>query len=184
VAKSDTLVTSELHASLRKAFDELKSDHAASPVWHPNSNDMVQDLVHPSMYPLVYGRSCGFKEEHVGVADAIECWAGKGEIIPQEPPVEHSDSDRYTSIPLEYWSNTYQWLPANVAFQNDGTVKFTSYINNLHPRKCSEIYRTIEKLVETSLPLWDQCLRLAVGYHKFEGAGRMDTRTGKPDNPE
>jgi hypothetical protein len=188
VAKSDTLVTSELHANLRKAFDKLKLDYAASPDWHPNSNGMVQDLVHPSMYPLVYGRSCGFREEHVGVADAIECWAGKGEIIPQQAPEEPPNRYNYTvggsRIPPEFWSNTYQWLPANVAFQNDGGVKFTSYINNLHPTRYPDIYRTIEKLVETSIPMWDQCLRLAVGYRKFEGAGRMGTRTGKPSNPE
>ncbi|KAG9194275.1 hypothetical protein G6011_04310 [Alternaria panax] len=188
VAKSDTVVTSELHASLRKAFDKLKSDHAACPDWHPNSDSMVQDLVHPSMYPLVYGRSCGFREEHVGVTDAIGCWAGKGEIISHQPFTEHSDHNRFShgidsGIPPEYWSDTYQWLPANVAFQDDGSVKFTSYINNLHPTRYPEIYRTIEKLVETSILMWDQCLRLEVDYDKFEGAGRTDTRTGRPINP-
>ena len=39
-----------------------------------------------------------------------------------------------------------------------GGVKFTSYINNLHPTKYRDIYGTIEKLVEKSLPLWDHCL--------------------------
>jgi hypothetical protein len=190
VAKSDTLVTSELHTSLRKAFDKLKSDHAAFPDWHPNSNSMVQDLVHPSMYPLVYARTRGFHEEQVGVVDAIERWAGKGEIIPQQLFQGTPSHDNYSysvggsDIPPKYWSYQYQWLPANVAFQNDGSVKFTSYINNLHPRRYPDIYRTIEQLVETSLPMWDQCLRLAVGYEKFEGAGRMDTRTGKPHDPE
>ncbi|KAI4676520.1 uncharacterized protein J4E88_007438 [Alternaria novae-zelandiae] len=190
VAKSDTLVTSELHAKLRKAFDQLKSDHAASPDWHPNSNSMVQDLVHPSMYPLVYGRSSGFREEQVGVTDAVERWAGKGEVVPQQGLETTTAQNRHdysvggSSIPPEYWSNQYQWLPANVAFQDDGSVKFTSYINNLHPTRYPDIYSTIEKLVETSIPMWDQCLRFAVGYHKFEGAGRMETRTGKPENPD
>jgi hypothetical protein len=192
VAKSDTLVTTELHENLRKAFDKLKADHTVSPDWHPNSNSMVQDLVHPSMYPLVYGRTRGFKEEHVGVADAIEHWAGKGSVIPvQEPELEPAEAWRRPSynvggshVPPEYWSETYQWLPANLAFTEDGGVKFTSYINNLHPTKYPEIYRTIEGLVEKSLPMWDQCLRLATGYDKFEGAGRHGTRTGKPPNPE
>ena len=191
VAKSDTLVTSELHTNLRKAFDKLQSDHAASPDWHPNSHKMVQDLVHPSMYPLVYGRSFGFREEQVGVTDAIERWAGKGEVVPQqELGTTTIVQNRYdygiggSAIPQEYWSNQYQWLPANVAFQDDGSVKFTSYINNLHPTRYPDIYRTIEQLVETSIPMWDQCLRFAAGYDQFEGAGRMETRTGKPGNPE
>jgi hypothetical protein len=193
VAKSDKLVSKELQDSLHKAFDKLKVDHAASPDWHPNSNSMVQDLVHPSMYPLVYGRTHGFKEEQVGVEDAVEHWAGKGAVIPKvedevqptEPWLrDHSYSIGGSDIPPEYWSSTYQWLPANVAFKEDGGVKFTSYINNLHPTRYPDIYRTIEQLVETSLPLWDQCLRLAVDYDHFEGAGRLDTRTGKPSNPE
>ncbi|KAI4940146.1 uncharacterized protein J4E92_001434 [Alternaria infectoria] len=190
VAKSDTLVTSELHTNLRKAFDKLQSDHATSPDWHPNSNDMVQDLVHPSMYPLVYGRSTGFREEQVGVADAVKRWSGKGEVIAQQGPEETTAQNRPSygvggsNIPPEYWSNQYQWLPANVAFQEDGSVKFTSYINNLHPTRYPEIYRTIEKLVETSIPMWDQCLRFAVGYYEYEGAGRMETRSGKPGNAE
>ena len=54
VAKSDKLVSDDLHKALLKAFQILKTDQADSPDWHPNSNDRVQDLVHPSMYPLVY----------------------------------------------------------------------------------------------------------------------------------
>jgi hypothetical protein len=49
VAKSDTLVTRELHEALRSAFDKLKFDQQASPDWHPDSGDLVQDLVHPSI---------------------------------------------------------------------------------------------------------------------------------------
>jgi hypothetical protein len=154
---------------------------------------MVQDLVHPSMYPLVYGRTHGFKEEKVGVSDAVEHWAGKGAVIPKgegeiQPTNPWRGAPSYdiggSDVPPEYWSSTYQWLPANVSLKEDGSVKFTSYINNLHPTRYPDIYCTIEQLVETSLPLWDQCLRLAVGYEKFEGAGRLDTRTGKPSNPE
>ena len=54
---------------------------------------MVQDLVHPSMYPLVYGRSRGFQEENVGVADAVEQWAGRGEVIPRDTPEPPIQSD-------------------------------------------------------------------------------------------
>jgi len=54
------------------------------------------------------------------------------------------------------WSEKYQWLPANVSFQENGTVKFTSYINNLHPTKHVEIYRLIERLIDIAIPAWDQ----------------------------
>ncbi|KAJ8066741.1 hypothetical protein OCU04_004131 [Sclerotinia nivalis] len=181
IAKSDNLVSEDLHNSLRKAFDTLKSDQSSSLDWHPNSNDMVQDLVHPSMYPLVYGRSRVLKDEVVGVNDAIEKWVGKGSFggVKYEPKGHSFSGDKQ-----HYWSNTYQWLPANVAFQEDGKVKFTSYINNIHPTKYPEIYHTIEKLVETALPLWDQCLTVAVNYEEKDGAGRIEPRFPYPENPD
>jgi hypothetical protein len=190
VAKSDSIVTPELHGALRAAFDTLKTDHEAAPDWHPRSNGMVQDLVHPSMYPLVYGRTRAFQKECVGVEDAISCWAGKGIVVPKG---EHrtsrgTNSSNYGvgsgTLPPEYWSETYQWLPANVAFQPDGGVKFTSYVNNLHPGKYPDIYRTLEELIKTSLPMWDQCLALAVGYERREGAGRTKKRMPMVDNAE
>ena len=190
VAKSDSLVTEGLHEALRIAFDKLKADHEASPDWHPNSNNMVQDLVHPSMYPLVYGRTRVFKEECVGVEDATELWAGKGNIVPKDQEEEHQGGARFRynvgggTVPPNYWSETYQWLPANVGFQDDGSVKFTSYVNNLHPNKYPDIYRTIEKLIDTSLPMWNQCLAMATGYRGRAGAGRVETRMGKPVDPE
>lgn len=36
------------------------------------------------MYPFVYGRSRVLKEELVGVDDAIENWAGKGDVVPKD----------------------------------------------------------------------------------------------------
>ena len=186
IVKSDNLVSPELQVELRNGFARLKADQMASPDWHPNSRDMVQDLVHPSMYPLVYGRSRVFEKEVVRVDDAIDKWAGKGEVI--EKNDDPTDNFGYGigggSIPPNFWSGTYQWLPSNVAFRDDGSVRFTSYINNLHPNKYADIYRTIEKLVERALPAWDQCLALSVKYQKIPGVGRTDSRFSMPDNPE
>lgn len=186
--KADNLVPLSLETSLRKAFDSLREEQSAAPDWHPNSNDMVQDLVHPSMYPLVYGRSRVIADEVVGVHDAIKNWAGKGDIAiidnwNDEPGTNQRGRLFSFNAPSQCWSDTYQWLPANVAFQDDGTVKFTSYINNLHPEKFPDIYRAVEKLIETALPAWDQCLATAVGQ---EGhcAGRHQSRFPYPDNAE
>lgn len=186
VVKSDRIISTDLQDELRSVFDTLKKDQAVSPDWHPNSDSMVQDLIHPSMYPLVYGRSRVLKEEVVGVSDAIHKWAGKGAVIPKDEfgAPGHSTGIGGSHPPSNFWSDTYQWLPSNVAFQPDGEVKFTSYINNLHPNKYPEIYRTIEKLIEKSLPAWDQCLGLSVKYDRQTGAGRLSSRFSKPENPE
>lgn len=78
-----------------------------------------------------------------------------------DPADDHKYSQNPTSgwIPSELWSTNYQWLPANVAFCDDGTTQFTSYINNLHPQKFPAIYKTIERLIDKAIPAWDQCLR-------------------------
>ena len=55
VAKSDTVVTSQLQRDLRMAFERLRVDQVLNVDWHPRSGEMVQDLVHPSMYPFIYG---------------------------------------------------------------------------------------------------------------------------------
>jgi hypothetical protein len=208
VVKSDGLVSPELHSALREAFSTLQADQASRPDWHPNTHETVQDLVHPSMYPLVYGRSSFLPQEVVGVDGAVDKFAGKGEVIPKRPGWEEeltkekgyrtwgdSTSDRVFGdfdsdtivggrlLHRSFWSNTYQWLPANIKFTPDGGVQFTSYINNLHPTKYRGIYNTIEKLIETALPMWDQCLaQYADG--ELVGPGRREPRLFAGDNPE
>jgi len=188
VSKSDTIVSDDLHALLSKAFDILLNDQAAGPDWHPKSNNMVRDLVHPSIYPLIYGQTKVVKHELVGVKDAIEKWSNRGDIISKpestshQPPFDGIPMDVSDDVPREYWSETYQWLPANVSFQDNGSVKFTSYINNLHPNRYPQIYHTIESLVQTALPAWDQCLAMNVNYNQVKATGRNACRLKMPDD--
>ncbi|KAF3047191.1 hypothetical protein E8E12_011596 [Didymella heteroderae] len=163
VVKSDTLVSDLLHESLLAAFARLKTDQADSPDWHPNSGDRVQNLVHQSLFPLVYNRSRAVREDVVGVEDAIDKWLGRGEVVVGEQPWIPQGSERFSygvgrPIPPDFWSVNFQWLPSNVTFQDNGTVRFTSYINNLHPKKYPKIYRAIERLIETSLPIDENAL--------------------------
>jgi hypothetical protein len=66
VVKSDSLVTISLHESLLASFKTLRADQADSPDWHPNSGDKVQNLVHPSLFPLVYNRTRAIQDDVVG----------------------------------------------------------------------------------------------------------------------
>jgi hypothetical protein len=170
-------VSDDLHQALLRAFDKLKADQADHSDWHPGTNEMVLDLVHPSIYPLVYGRSRVLKEEPVGVEDGIYKWAGKGDVIPKrvrKDAQERRPWDIY--VEPSYWSETYQWLPANISFNEDGSIMITSYINNLHPGKYPDIYLTVEKLIEMAHPVWNQCL----AHESMHGAGRTETRFPKP----
>lgn len=124
----------------------------------------------------------------VGVADAIDKWSGKGEVVSQPKPDPgnadraHGGSAYYQGYGIDrsYWSETYQWLPANLEFQEDDTVRFTSYINNLHPKKHPEIYRLVEKLIDTAIPAWNRVLSST----PVDEDGKTQKRFGMPDPVE
>ena len=107
-----------------------------------------------------------------------------GETAPK--PIQETPrlKSSYIEVPRHYWSTNYQWLPANLAFQEDGTVKFTSYINNLHPNKYPQIYRTVEKLIDKAIPTWDQCLSEYTNSDDSDKAtaGRHNSRFSLPKN--
>lgn len=120
VVKSDSLVPDGLRNALRQALKRLKDDQHP-PDWHPRSGDMVQDLVHPSMFPHIYGQTKVFKDEVVGVSNAIEKWAGKGNVIQKARA-----SGGVESVSLggdEVRASGYQWMPPNVDFQEDGSFQ-------------------------------------------------------------
>ncbi|KAK4224486.1 hypothetical protein QBC38DRAFT_511743 [Podospora fimiseda] len=186
IIKSDTLVNSELREGLRAAFERLYQDQSGDPDYHPDANDKVQDLVHPSMYPFVYGKSKFFQEEIVGIEDAITKWAGKGEV--SNPPItDRPNPDEpewlYPYVSEACWSKNYQWLPANLAFNEDGTVRFTSYINNLHPNKYPEIYRVIEKLIDVSIPAWESVVDSRAAHKDGPVKPVYQTRFAFPESP-
>ncbi|RSM02181.1 hypothetical protein CDV31_011025 [Fusarium ambrosium] len=166
IVKSDSYIEKPLHDKLMQAFDALRADQGDNVDWHPRSNDMVQDLVHPSMYPFCYGRTNFIQEELVGVHDAVD-HVGKGATIAKDEQPESDDV---------FWSTTYQWLPANISFRDDGTVRFTSYVNNLNPDKFPEIYDTLERLIDKAIPAWGQCLHEYTSWKKGPVAGRVDSR--------
>ncbi|KAM0261009.1 hypothetical protein ACHAQJ_002444 [Trichoderma viride] len=186
IVKSDNLISPHLRDELVKAFDILRADQAANVDWHPRSNEMVQNLVHPSMYPFIFGRSRFLDEEQVGTKNAVE-FIGKGRVVPEitrmpdygarfsENFFSASREERHT-VPTELRSSLFQWLPANVVFRDDGTAEITSYINNLHPGKYPTIYAAIEHAIDAALPAWEQCLRENRYYREDIGAGRSESR--------
>ncbi|PTB75248.1 hypothetical protein M440DRAFT_1439803 [Trichoderma longibrachiatum ATCC 18648] len=184
IVKSDTFVSDQLWDELKTSFETLRADQAGNVDWHPGTNDMVQNLVHPSMYPFVFGRSGFIFEEEVDRENAFAS-VGKGSIVPEITRLPDYGS-RFLNVawqpnsigvvPSEYRSSQYQWLPTNVTFREDGTAKLTSYVNNLYPRKYPAIYEAIEHAIDAAIPAWDQCLRENLGYRENVNAGRKDSR--------
>ncbi|KAK2930715.1 Protein of unknown function DUF4246 [Fusarium oxysporum f. sp. vasinfectum] len=197
IIKSDSFIDENLHQDLNRACYTLWKDQEGNVDWHPRSNDMVQNLIHPSMHNFVYGISSApgtkgllliinrsftvHSDEVVGVSNALD-FMGKGEPVRGQTPLVRENEFRSKfgigsgKVLPEYWSDKYQWLPANVGFREDGSAEFTSYVNNLHPTKFPEIYRTIERLVDRVIPAWNHCLREVPRFGDETFAGRDKSR--------
>ncbi|KAF9004558.1 hypothetical protein BDQ17DRAFT_1390108 [Cyathus striatus] len=191
VVKSDTIVPPEFKTALLEAVKPLEDVPENMKDWHPGSDNKVLDLVHPSLFPLVYGLSRILPDERMGVRDGLKM-SGKGEVIPVRSTRETGlkackpDASRnpYGLIPSAkgVFSTKFQWLPCEVDIQGEN-AKITSYINNLHPKEHNGLYGFIERLVDYSIPLWDMALsrsragvdRLYPSWEVFRNPALLDS---------
>ena len=154
VWKSDTIVPNSLQEKFRAAIDRLEDVPAKDLDWHPGSDGQVLDVVHPSIYPLVYGvrRVLTDSSHKCGVQDCLS-WVGQGSI-------PSCSSNTRSRIGAEY-SRHYQWLPSEIQCSPETrAVEIRSYINNLHPleKDTAALYPLLEKLIESAIPLWNRTL--------------------------
>ena len=107
--------------------------------WHPGSDGLVFDLVHPSLYPIVYGRTMGKDTGSTTTAALVA------------PECEPYDS--------KFTSNQFQWLPSDFFVDQDGKVTLTSpYINNVHPVHHKELYSVIPEILQHAVPMFERVL--------------------------
>ncbi|KAG6909613.1 hypothetical protein DXG01_016395 [Tephrocybe rancida] len=169
VVKSDTTVPLSLKEALKAAVAPLEQVPIRLQDWHPRSDDKVLDLVHPSLYPLVYGRSRILSDTTVGLDDCIE-QSGRGETIPVPPEEEtqllqSQEYSYYRNGDLSQpFSRHFQWLPCDLSLSGN-TVKIVSYINNLHPERNRDLYGVIEKIIGHTIPLWNFTLTPLKALH-------------------
>lgn len=164
VAKSDSAVAESLRHSLMQAVRPLEDVPDRLKDWHPGSNQIVLDLVHPSLFPIVYGRSRALPFGRVSLEDCAR-YCGAGEVISELPPDLSEISIGFHESSLEPWGN-YQWLPSQVNFLPDGRPKISSYVNNLHPQHHPKLYSILEEMVDRSIPLWNECLSWSEGSRR------------------
>lgn len=151
ISKSDQRVSEALRQELKDAVKPLLDRPDAERDWHPGSDDKVLNLVHPSLFPLVYGRTRVLVNGGKVPLDLANIEALEGaEIAPRLTATSQP------SRPLHgdgthggMWSKKFQWLPCEVEFTEDtGTnVHISSYINNLHPAHHADVYTAIEKVI-------------------------------------
>lgn len=177
VIKSDRLVPEELRSALRLAAKSLEDLPDTDKDWHPGTKHKVLDLVHPSLWPLVYGRTPVLFEKRIGVKDALD-HCGTGTVLPKPFPVEliapeHRES-QYEEPCVPALSHRFQWLPCDVVLDGH-SAKIDSYINNLHPVDHADLYPVIERFIEKSLPAWDLAYRWPTEF-KTQRLKTLDAR--------
>jgi hypothetical protein len=114
---SDTAVHNDTKMALRAGVALLENVSDALKDWHPGSDGKVLDLVHPSLYPLMYGTSSFLCEDTVPL-EACAQYSGRGEVVP---------IPRNEETPYGY-SAKHQWLPCEVRL--DDTEKLSSRLTS------------------------------------------------------
>jgi len=166
VYKSDTAVSEATKLSLQRAIKVLEDVPEAQKDWHPGSNGQVLDLVHPSLFPLVYGKTrvLPVGAEETNLDDCIKR-SSEGEVL---------ELDESIGGTTDVFSNKFQWLPCEVDVSGEKprcdlqhsrfdlymfmVNRIITYINNLHPHKHTELYSIIEEIIGASLDLWNLTL--------------------------
>ena len=120
VVKSDTAVSSELKESLQEAVNKFEAGVPEKlKDWHPGSDGKVWDLVHPSLFPLIYGHSRVLENGEMTTLDDCIQRCGQGGTA-KVPPAEETEDEKfyYSSFSIDHdyppFSRNFQWLPCEV----------------------------------------------------------------------
>lgn len=81
VVKSDTVIPKDIRESLKACVQSLEDVPEKYKDYHPGSDGKVLDLVHPSLFPLIYGKSRVLEDSLIELHNCIQS-CGKGVVVP------------------------------------------------------------------------------------------------------
>lgn len=172
VVKSDVAIPEELRQALIDAVHPLEEILNEQKDYHPGTDNKVVDLVHPSLFPVIYGQTRILPDQLISL-EAFADHIGEGKVLPVRPKEEsvtwQSDYEyRVWRPPHRPYSLKFQWLPCDVHFESsdEDECRIVSYINNLHPERHRALYQVIEKILTRTIPLWNKTLSLLQDEYK------------------
>ncbi|TMW64924.1 hypothetical protein Poli38472_009091 [Pythium oligandrum] len=147
---SDTIIPADVKLKFANEVQVLEDMPHTDKDWHPGSNNQVLDLVHPSLYCCVFGKTMRAPDSMCPAATS------------SKNALEHMERIMFSGTTLvenEYRGDAkYQWIPSGFAVDEDGHVQILSYINNLHPAKYGDMYLSIGSIFEKFVPMFDKVL--------------------------
>lgn len=153
----------DFRTELFNAILKLEQGLGSAPEFHMASEDREIDYVHPSFFPVAFGKTRVLRDRIIGIDDAIQSM-GEGQVIPvpEDPGPSRQELSwniaSRSDIMQRPYSSRFQWLPTDVYFRPDGTAYFAGYINNVHPVRQRSFYKILEKLLDKVIPMWDMSL--------------------------
>ena len=106
---------------------------------HSGSDGLVLNLVHPALYPVVYGRTMGKLP-------------GSDTAAILGPPAIEGANPRFVS-------KHFQFLPSDFSVDDDGKVSLASpYVNNVHPTHHKDMYSVIPEILQHALPMFERVI--------------------------
>lgn len=162
--QSDTLISKQLKNELAETVNDLLDDRSHKKDYDPGTDDLVVNLLDPTLYGLVYGvtRITNFDLDIENCLRHI----GNGKAKDADRPI------RCGQLPV-----LHQLLPAEFHVNETGQVKISSYINNLHPQHDAKLYLLIERIFACFVPLFNGVL------HDKPTKVRNDRKKQKLDEP-
>lgn len=164
IVKSDTAVLGHLKAALIRAGRVLEDEASVKSSLPESCDDIVVNLVDPSLFPLIFGRTRAVRENEL-CRDHCLSDMGKGEIVPI-PSIQEMEEFLLKEIStirthfVDSYNTKMQWIPCDVLVLPHG-CSIHSYINNVHPEHHGDLYRVVEDILDIAVPAWGHSLGLS-----------------------
>ncbi|SEI34185.1 YALIA101S04e12662g1_1 [Yarrowia lipolytica] len=160
IMQGDGLVSEDTKTKLKTVVKELLEDEG-EPDWHPGSNEQVLDLVHPSLFPIVYEKTRVLQSDQPDLKFELGTTEGLFPSLDKciKAPVYDCKTDANKNDIADYAiSKKYQWIPTPFKIDENGKVSVQSYINNLHPIWHKDLYPLIGQIFEDCVPALEHTL--------------------------
>ncbi|KAJ1641912.1 hypothetical protein LPJ64_006185, partial [Coemansia asiatica] len=206
----------QFNISLSKMLKTMPKDHYYRLVLDNKNKQLAEQIVDPTLYSLVYKSTpilskpmtcpmealnlCSFGT----VPGSIDAW--KQAICNLNASMAKKDNED-NSEQLNTAANGFvpfneeylglidpgerHWLPTDIYVNDDGSVDFKSYINNIHPEEHADMYKAIAKILSKTIPLLEQALTdwehprdLRVPYNYYYCLKFPEEFPSDPDNGE
>ncbi|OLY78307.1 hypothetical protein AYI68_g1846 [Smittium mucronatum] len=175
---ADNLVPEPLLVNLLSCVSKLENVPEKDLDWHPGSNNQVLDLVHPSLFPVVFGETRAITK-NLDPEEVLD-WntvIGTGlveNVVPKIKSIPEDENYYFINSKEMFYSDKYQWLPAEVEIDSSGNSKILSYINNLHPEFHKDMYSVLEKILTLLIPLLNKTLNDTIVQNISENSLRIN----------